>query len=130
MINPYYFTDGALQVEFNITLESHHINHAKSKLISKLNYPEIGIEVRYTKKIMKELSVIFARKINQYKFKYQTVFSPKSDKQDEDNRVLDGTEIFINLTNNHTLTQTDIDNIDVKSPLEQQIQQQGMKDSG
>ena len=31
---------------------------------------------------------------------------------------------------NHNLTQTDIDNIDVKSPLEHQIQQYEMKDSG
>ena len=38
MINPFYFTDRALQVGFNITLESHHINHANSKLIVKPNY--------------------------------------------------------------------------------------------
>ena len=31
---------------------------------------------------------------------------------------------------NHNLTQTDIDNIDVNSPLEHQIHQQEMKDSG
>ena len=31
---------------------------------------------------------------------------------------------------NYNLTQTDIDTIDVKSPLELQIQQQEMKDSG
>ena len=31
---------------------------------------------------------------------------------------------------NHNLTETDIDNIDVRSPLEHQIRQQEMKDSG
>ena len=31
---------------------------------------------------------------------------------------------------NHNLTQTDFENIDVKSPLEHQVQQQEMKDSG
>ena len=31
---------------------------------------------------------------------------------------------------NHNLTQTDIDKLDVRSPLEHQIQQQEMKDSG
>ena len=31
---------------------------------------------------------------------------------------------------NHNITETDIDNIDVKSPLEHQIQKQKMKDSG
>ena len=79
---------------------------------------------------MKELSIIYARLINQYKFRYQTVFSAIFDKQDEDNQVLDETERFINLHINHNLTQNDIDHIDVISPLEHQIQQQGMKESG
>ena len=85
MINPYYLKDRALRVGFNITLESHLINHANSKLTIIPNYPEFGIEVRCINKIMKELSVIYARLINQYKFKYQTVFSARFDKQNEDN---------------------------------------------
>ena len=79
---------------------------------------------------MKELSVIHARLINQFEYKCQTVFSARFDKQDEDNQVLDETELFINLNNNHNLTESDFDNIDIKSPLEHQIQQQEMKDSG
>ena len=77
MINPYYFTDRALQVGFNITLESHHIKQNNSKLIIKPNFPEIGKEVRYINKVIKELSVIYARVLNQHKFKYQTVFFRK-----------------------------------------------------
>ena len=127
MINPFYFTDRAIQVGFNITLESFLINHANSKIFIKPNYPEYGIEVRYINKIIKKLSVIYARLINKCKFKYQTVFSARFDKQD--NQVLDETELFINLKINHNLTETDINNIDVTSPLERQIQQQ-MKDSG
>ena len=61
MINPYYFTGRNLKVGFNITLESHHVNHANSKLTITPNYPELGIEVRYVNKIMKELSVFYAR---------------------------------------------------------------------
>ena len=38
--------------------------------------------------------------------------------------------MFINLNINQNLKQTGIDNIDVKSPLEHQIQQQEMKDTG
>ena len=38
--------------------------------------------------------------------------------------------MYNNLNNNDKLTQSDIDNIDVKSPLELQIQQQEMKVSG
>ena len=79
---------------------------------------------------MKELAIIYARLINKYKFKYQTVFSARFDKQNEDNQVLDETELFINLNINHNLTQTDLNNINVVSSLEHQIQQQEMKDSG
>ena len=130
MINPYYFTDRALQVGFKINLDSHHINHVNSKLTIIPNHPEFGMEFRYINKIMKELAVIYARLINQFKFRYQTVFSARFDKQGEDNQLLDETELFINLNNNQNLTQTDINNIDVVSPLEHQKQQQEMKDSG
>ena len=46
MLNPYYFTYRALQVGFNISLDSHHINHANSKIIVRPSYPEFGIQVR------------------------------------------------------------------------------------
>ena len=43
---------------------------------------------------------------------------------------MDETEIFIVLKINHKLTETDIDNINIKSSLEHQIQIQEMKESG
>ena len=46
---------------------------------------------------MIELAVIYARLINQYKFRYQTVFSARFDKQDEHKQVLEETELFISL---------------------------------
>ena len=130
MLNPYYFTDRNLNLEFKVNLDSHHISHANSKLTITPNYPEFGIQVRYINKIIKEISFICARLINQYKFKYQTVFSARFDKQDEDNQVLDETELFINLKINHNLTESDLYKIHIKSPLEHQIKQQEMKDSG
>ena len=130
MLNSYCFTDRILKAGFKIELDSHHINHANSNLTIMPNFPEFGIEVRYINEFLKELSVIYARLINQYIFKNQTVFSARFDKQNEDSQVLDETELFINLNINHNLTQTDIDNIDIQSPLEHQIQQQEMKDSG
>ena len=60
--------------------------------------------------------------MNQYKFKYQIVFSARFDKQNEDGQVLDETELFFNLNINPKLTRTDIDNIDVITPLEYQKQ--------
>ena len=127
---PFSFTDGNLKVGLKINLDTHHINHANSKLTITPNYPEFGIEVRYIIKIIIKISTIYARLINQYKFKHQTVFSARFDKQDKDNQVLDETELFINLNINHNLTETDHVKIDIKSPLEHQIQQQEMVDTG
>ena len=65
---------------------------------------------------MKELAMIYARLINYYKFKYQTVFSARFDQQDEDGEILDATELFINLNINHNLTQSDLDKINIIFP--------------
>ena len=83
-----------MEVGFKINLDSHHIIHAYSKLTFIPNYPELGIEVQYINKISKELSVVYARLLNQYKFKYQIVFSARFDEQDEDNQVVDETRII------------------------------------
>ena len=64
MINPYYFIDEILKIGFKINLESHYINNANSLLSIIPNSPDIGIETRYVNKILKELSVIYARLIN------------------------------------------------------------------
>ena len=130
MNNPYYFTDRNLKVGFKFNLDCRHINHCNSKLTITPNYPEIGIEVGYNIKIMKEYSIIYARLINQNKFNHETVFSARFDEQVEDNQLLDGAELFINLNNNHKLTEADINNIDIKCTLEHQMQQQEVKDSG
>ena len=130
MTNPHYFTDRNLKVAYKVNLHSHNLHHTNSKLTITPTFPEFGIEFRFFIKIMKEISVIYARLINQYKFKYQTVFSARFDKQDEDGQLLEEIEIIINLNINHILTQSDLDKIDIRSPLEHQIQQQEMKVSG
>ena len=65
LINPKYFTDRNLQLGFKLNLDGHHINPANSKLTVIPFYSELGVEVRYINKIIKELSVIYARLINQ-----------------------------------------------------------------
>ena len=70
------------------------------------------------------------RIINQHNFIYRTVFSTRFDKQDEDDQVLDEIEIWIILNFNRNLTESDIDEIDVRPQLEQQIWNQESKDSG
>ena len=66
---------------------------------------------------------------SQFKFKYQCTFLARFDKQNEENELLDETELFINLKINHNLTETDLKKINIRSDLERQIQQQEMKDS-
>ena len=62
--------------------------------------------------------VIYARIINQYKFKYQCVFLCNFDKLDENDMMLDQTELFINLKINHNLTESDLRNINIRWNLE------------
>ena len=129
-INPYYFIDENLKNGFKINLKSHNISHANSILTITPNFPEFGIEFRYINKILKELCVIYARLINQYTFKYHTLFSASFYKIIEEDQRNNEIELYINLNVNHKLTESDIDNIDVRSQLEHQIQNQEMKESG
>ena len=120
MINPYYFTDGILKTAVNNNLDGHHINRRYSKLTNKPKYLEV--ENLYVNKIVKEMAKIYARLIDHYKFKYQTVFSARFDNQDEDDQILDEVDLFLSLNINRNLTESEIDKIDVRSQLEQQIQ--------
>ena len=97
LINPYYFIDENLKNGFKINLESHNISHAISILTITCKYPEIGIEYRYINKIKKELSVIFARLINQYIFKYHTLFSASFYKINEEYQRDSEIELYKNL---------------------------------
>ena len=56
----------------------------------------------------------YDRLIIHYKYKYLTVFSASFDKQDEDEQMLDETEIFNNLIIDQNLTESDIDNFTVR----------------
>ena len=44
MLNPFYYTDRALQVDLKITLDNHHIHHSLSKLSNKPNYKELALK--------------------------------------------------------------------------------------
>ena len=129
MISPYDFIDRGLQLGFSINLESHNSSHANSIWTFTPNFPEFGIEIRYIIKIMKKLSVNYARLVNQYKLKNHTLFSASFYKNKEEDQRSDETDLFINLKIIHNLKETDIKNIDVKSQLEHQIQIQGTKES-
>ena len=79
--------------------------------------------------IVKQLANIYAGIINQYKFKGQTLFSARFDKQDEDDHVIEKTELYNNLKISPNFTPSGVYSIDVRSQLEQQTQNQESKDS-
>ena len=130
MIIPYYFFDKNLKIGFKIILESHNCSHANSILTILPKFPEFGTEFRYINKLVKELSFIYARLINQYIFKNHTLFSASFYKINEEDQRYNQIELYMNLKINNNLTKSDIDNIDVRSQLEHQIQMQELKDSG
>ena len=76
------------------------------------------------------MATIYARILNQYKYKYQTVFSARFDTQTEDNQLLKETELYINININHTLTDNDLDKINVRFALEDQIQTEEIEELG
>ena len=92
-------------------------------------FSDFRSETRFNFKVPKAMAAIYDRLINQYKFKKQTIFSARFDKQDEDGQMLDQIELFINLKINQNLTEFDIGNFDIESSLENQIQKQEMKDT-
>ena len=122
MINPYYFIDENLKIGFKFILGSHNIIHANSLLSIEPKFPDIGIETRYINGIPIKLATIQARLINQSKFENQILFSASFHKTNEEDQTSDEFEFFNNLNLNNNLTESDIDNIDIKSQLEHQIQ--------
>ena len=90
----------------------------------------MGLNSEVLTKILKAMSVIYARLTTQYKYKYQAVISARNDKQKEDGQILIEIELNITLKIDHNLTETDLDNINVRFASEEQIQRQELKDSG
>ena len=68
---------------------------------------------------------------NKYKFKNQTVFTARFDKQDDEDQMPDDFELKINFSSNENLTQSGIDNIHIRyQSKKKRLQSQEMKDSG
>ena len=130
MINTYYFIDEILKMGFEINLQSHNIIHANSIFSIIPMYPDFGIETSYNNKILKEMATIYARLLKQNSFKYPIIFLACLYKIKEEDQRCDETEFFIIFNFNQNLTESDIDNDDVKSQLEHQIQIQETKEIG
>ena len=76
------------------------------------------------------MATIYARLINDYKFKNQILFSASVSKINEEDQRNDEIELIINLNVNHNFTETDINYTDVQSQIEHQSQIQETKENG
>ena len=76
--NPDYDNDRKLQIELRIDNDSPSLTFIISS--------GFEVEILYINQIIKKLSNFYARLINQYKFRYQTVFLTVFDKQNEDEK--------------------------------------------
>ena len=79
MNNPYYFSQ-RYKPQYEINLDQYHLNHIFSRITikSKFNFP---VELYDLNNIFKEMFTLYARLINQFKFKHQIVFSAIFDKE-------------------------------------------------
>ena len=97
-----------------INIDRNNINLANSILSIITIYKDIEIETVYIKKILKEKAAIFARLINQNRFKHHIFFSASFYKINEEDQRRDKIELFFKLNINQTLRESDIKNINVK----------------
>ena len=84
----------------------------------------------YIDKIFKEMSHIYAKFLNQYKFKYQLSFMLLFYKFEEDGDIRRETQMSINLNMITNLTQSEIDNVNIQWDLESRKQNLEMRESG
>ena len=75
------------------------------------------------------MATIYSKLINHYKFNNHMLFSASFYKINEEDQRSDEIGLSINLNINNNLTETDINESDVKSQLEHQIQIQETKES-
>ena len=130
MNNPYCFIKRDLKIGFKINLEIHNINYANSILTITPKFPDIGIETGYINKNLKEMATLYARLINQHKFRYHILFSASFYKINEEDQRSHETEIFTNLNININSTEFGTDIIDLRTQSEHQIQMEEAKESG
>ena len=74
--------------------------------------------------VFREMAMIYARLIGQYKFEYHFVISALFENLNEFGYIENKTEMYITLKINHTLTKSDLDNLKINSQLESQIENQ------
>ena len=126
----YKFTDIILNIAYDITVDKHHKKNLNSQITITSKFDTFGIEMNFVDKIFREMSHIYAKFINQYKFKYQISFMLLFYKFEEDGDIRKEAEMTVNLNRTNNLTQSEIDNVDIQWDLEARKQNLEMQESG
>ena len=127
----YKFSDNILDTAYDITVDRHHRKDLNSQITITSNFDNLfGIEMYHINDIFKEMAHIYARFINQYKFKYQLSFMLLFNKFEEDGDIRRETEMTIILSMVNNLTQSEIDNANIQWEVEARKQNLEMGESG
>ena len=126
----YKFTDNIISTAYDFTFDKHHKKNLNSQITTTSKFDNTGIEMNFVDEIFKEMSHIYAKFINQYKFKYQLSFMLLFYKFEEDGDIRKEAEMTINLNMTNTLTQSEIDNVNVQWDLEARKQNLEKQESG
>ena len=126
----YKFADNILSTAYDITVDREHEKDLNSKITVTSKFDDTGIEKNFVDKIFEEMSHIYAKYINQYKFKYQLSFMLLFYKFEEDGDIRKEAEMSINLNMTNNLTQSEIDNANIQWDLEARKQNLEMRESG
>ena len=93
MVCPYYFSQ-RVNLGYNIELDSHNINQLNRKITIKSKYDQRN-ENTDINNIFREMSMIYARLIGQYKIKFQVVFSDLFEKMNKFGYIENNSEMYI-----------------------------------
>ena len=126
----YKFTDEILNKIYDITIDRHNKKDLNSQITITSKFDNTGIEMYFIDKIFKEMAHIYAKFINQYKFKYQLSFMLLFYKFEEDGDIRKEAEMTVTLNMTNNLTQSEIDNVDIQWDLEARKQNLEMRESG
>ena len=126
----YKFTDVILNKIYDITVDRHHKKDLNSQITITSKFDNTGIEMYYIDKIFKEMAHIYAKYINQYKFKYQLSFMLLFYKFEEDGDIRTEAEMTITLNMTNNLTQSEINNVNIQWDVEARKQNLEMRESG
>ena len=126
----YKFSDNILHTAYDITVDKHHKKNLNLQITITSKFDDTGIEMNFVDEIFREMSHIYAKFINQYKFKYQLSFMLLFHKFEEDGDIRKEAEMPINLNMTNNLTQSEIENVNVQWDLETRKQNLEMQESG